>query len=202
MPLGDRPWLCRPQPVRGRGGSGDAALRRGETRLALAVYDAALALWRGDVLSDLAEYDFVAPLRARLEELRLACAGVPYRRRAGLGRHHAVLAELGTLVHDHPLREGLHALSGILALYRSGCQSEALAAYRELRSLLNDELGVEPSPPLQELNNRVLRQDPSLQPQPPRPAPVRRPGRDIPIPHLGRGCAAAPSPCSPSASSR
>ena len=85
----------------------------------------------------------------------------------------AAVAELGVLLSENPLREGLHA-QRILALYRSGRQSDALAAYRELRSVLDTELGIEPSPPLQELNTRVLRQDPALDWTPPARTRARR----------------------------
>jgi DNA-binding SARP family transcriptional activator len=115
----------------------------------------------GEVLADLADLDFVALVRDRLEELRLAALRSRFEAELGLGRHRSVVPEAGALVREHPLREGFHA-QRILALYRSGRQSEALAAYRDLRSLLDTELGVEPSPPLQELNVRVLRQDPAL----------------------------------------
>ena len=91
-----------------------------------------------------------------------------------LGHHSAVVAELGSLVAQHPLREGLHA-ELMLALYRSGRQSDALAAYRDLRSVLDTELGIEPSPPLQELNTKMLRQDPTLDWVAAAPAPVTIP---------------------------
>ena len=146
-------------------------------------YRAALALWRGDVLEDLGDHDFVAPVRARLDELRASALESRIRAELDLGHHSAVVAELGSLVAQHPLREGLHA-ELMLALYRSGRQSDALAAYRDLRSVLDTELGIEPSPPLQELNTRMLRQDPTLDwvarpalaARP--PAPRRRPTLD------------------------
>ena len=130
-------------------------MARGETGRALAAYDEALALWRGDVLADLTDCDFVAPVRARLDEQRLSALESRIEAELDLGRHEAVVAELGTLIAEHPLRERFHAQL-ILALYRSGRQSDALAAYRELRAVLDEELGIEPSPPLRELNNRVL----------------------------------------------
>jgi YVTN family beta-propeller protein len=144
----------------------DAALARPNPELALTVYEEALSLWRGDVLADLADYDFVGPVRTRLEEMRLSALQSRIEAELGLGLHAAVVAELAPLIVGHPLREGLHA-QRMLALYRSGRQSDALAAYRELRSLLNAELGIEPSPPLRELNNRILAQDPALGWQPP-----------------------------------
>jgi YVTN family beta-propeller protein len=142
-------------------GSGDAAMARGKTDEALAAYDHGLALWRGDVLADLTDCPFVAPVRARLDEQRLAALQSRIRAELDLGRHLAVVPELRTLIAEHPLREEFHAQL-ILALYRSGRQSDALAAYRKLRAVLVEELGIEPSPPLRELHSRVLAQDAAL----------------------------------------
>ena len=89
----------------------------------------------------------------------------------GRGRHAEVLTELQRLVLEHPLREQTHALL-MLALYRSGRQADALAAYRTARATLVGELGIEPGPRLQELEAQILRHDPALLPR--RSAPVRR----------------------------
>ena len=145
---------------------GDAALARGDPAAALAGYDAALALWRGDVLAGLADHPFVAHVRARLEEARASALVSRLQAQLDVGHDLAVVAEARALVRDHPLREDLHAQL-MLALYRSGRQSDALAAYHQLRSVLDEELGIEPSPRLQELQRRVLTQDPSLDWQPP-----------------------------------
>ena len=152
----------------------DAAAERHEPGTAAAAYRAALALWRGDVLEDLGDHDFVAPVRARLDELHASALESRIRAELELGHHSAVVAELGSLVAQHPLREGLHA-ELMLALYRSRRQSDALAAYRDLRSVLDIELGIEPSPPLQELNTKMLRQDPTLDWVAAAPAPVTIP---------------------------
>jgi len=146
--------------------SGDAALEQGNPERAATHYGQALSLWRGDVLADLSDHPFVAPVRARLEEERASALESRVQAELDLGRNEVVVAELGALIAEHPLRERFHA-QRILALYRSGRQSDALAAYRELRSVLDTELGIEPSPPLQELNNQVLRQDPALDWTPP-----------------------------------
>lgn len=140
---------------------GRLALEAGQPGDALPLFDQALALWRGDVLADLADFEFVAPVAARLDELRLSTLEARIEAELALGHHQAAAAELDRLVADHPLREELHR-QRIVALYRSGRQSDALAAFRELRAKLRDELGVEPSPPLQELNTRVLAHDPGL----------------------------------------
>ena len=120
-------------------GAGDAALARREFTRAASEYGAALDLWRGEVLADLGDHDFVVPLRARLSELRLSALQSRLQAELDLGHHLSVVAELGALVAEHPLREGFHA-QRILALYRCGQQSEALTAYRDLRELLIAEL--------------------------------------------------------------
>lgn len=145
----------------------DHAMAESRPELALTRYDEALATWRGDVLADLADYAFVLPVRARLDEMHVSALENRIQAKLDLGQHAAVVAELAQLMADHPLRERFHAQL-ILALYRSGRQSDALAAYRQLRSLLDTELGIEPSRPLQELNMRVLAQDRALGWQPPR----------------------------------
>jgi YVTN family beta-propeller protein len=140
---------------------GTAALEGGDSAQALGLFDRALGLWRGEVLGDLADFAFVAPVAGRLQELRLAAMESRMEAELALGHHGAAVAELDLLVVEHPLRERLHA-ERILALYRSGRQSDALGAYRALRSLLHEELGIEPSPPLHELHRAVLAQDPVL----------------------------------------
>jgi YVTN family beta-propeller protein len=121
----------------------------------------ALSLWRGGVLADLADYDFARETIARLDALRLAALEARVEADLALGRHHQLAAELDGLVAEHPLRERLHG-QRMLALYRCGQQSEALNAYQRLRDTLAQELGIDPSPPLQKLYQSILRQDPEL----------------------------------------
>jgi YVTN family beta-propeller protein len=154
----------------------DRAVDRGERLLADGVsvdavteFDRALALWRGDVLADLADYEFVAPVATRLADRRKAAVEAKIDAELALGRHASVLSQLNELVARDPLNEGLHR-QRIIALYRSGRPSDALAAYDQLRHQLADELGVDPSPPLQRLHQQVLAHDPSLAWHPP-PAP-------------------------------
>ncbi|NUW35361.1 AfsR/SARP family transcriptional regulator [Nonomuraea sp. SMC257] len=123
----------------------------------LARLDEALALWRGPAYAEFADAGFARPEIARLEEARLAALEERAEARLALGED----AELAGLVALHPLRERLRALH-ILALYRRGRQSEALASYGELRDLLADELGLDPSPELRALHGAILRQDPAL----------------------------------------
>jgi DNA-binding SARP family transcriptional activator len=122
----------------------------------------ALALWRGPALTDLAYESFAQPAIGRLEELRLAALEKRIDADLALGRDSELVAELEGLVAGHPLREGLRAQL-MLALYRCGRQADALAAYQAARRTLIDELGIEPSPRLRELERAILRQDPSLE---------------------------------------
>jgi DNA-binding SARP family transcriptional activator len=120
----------------------------------------ALALWRGPPLADLVNEPALHDDIIRLEELRLST--LERRIDAELEAGNAdVVGELETLVARHPLREHLRWLL-ILALYRNDRQAEALEVYRETRRVLTEELGLEPSPALKELEQAILRQDPSL----------------------------------------
>jgi DNA-binding SARP family transcriptional activator len=121
----------------------------------------ALALWRGPPLADFAFESFAQPTIGRLEELRLVAVEQRVEADLTAGRHAELVAELETLVVAHPLRERLRGQL-MLALYRSGRQAEALEAYQAARHVLVDELGLEPSPALQDLERAILRQDPSL----------------------------------------
>jgi YVTN family beta-propeller protein len=113
------------------------------------------------VLADLDGYAFTRPEAARLEELRLAAVEARIEADLALGRHDALTAELEQLAAGHPLRERLHGQL-MLALYRCGRQADALAAYRRVRDLLANELGVDPGEPLQRLHEAVLAHDPAL----------------------------------------
>jgi DNA-binding SARP family transcriptional activator/predicted ATPase len=123
--------------------------------------DAALALWRGEPLADLADHDFVRVEAARLEELRLACLELRIERDLAAGRHGELAGELEALVREHPHREHLRAQL-MLALYRAGRQAEALEAYQAARSELVAELGLDPGPELRNLHQQILRHDPTL----------------------------------------
>jgi len=118
----------------------------------------ALALWCGAALADVADEPFAAAEIRRLEELRLRAAELAVEGDLAAGRHREVIGELDALVAAHPLSERLHA-QRMLALYRSGRQAEALAAYRHARSVLVEEIGVEPGPELRRLHEAILRQD-------------------------------------------
>src|SRR4051794_11312873 len=121
----------------------------------------ALALWHGDALADLTDEPFAAAEIRRLDELRVRAAECAIDADLEAGGHADVVGELDTLVAAHPLREHLHA-QRMLALYRSGRQSEALEAYRDARRALVDEIGVEPGAELQRLHDAILAHDPAL----------------------------------------
>jgi DNA-binding SARP family transcriptional activator len=144
--------------------AGMAERARGSAADSSAELSAALALWRGPALSDLADLPGVLPIAARLDALRLAA--LEHRIEADLdcGREDAVAAELDALIAEHPLRERLRWLR-MLALYRAGRQAEALEAYRAARETLVEELGIEPSNELSELQSAILRHDPDLLPR-------------------------------------
>ena len=138
-----------------------AAHDRGGARRARTLYDRALELWRGDALAGLADEGVAHAEASRLEDLRLVCIEGRLAADLELGRHADVLPELEQLVSTHPLREGLRAQL-MLGLYRAGRQADALAAYRDGRDALVDELGLEPSGELRALERRILEQDPAL----------------------------------------
>ena len=134
-----------------RGGAGEASARVRE----------ALALWRGRPLADFADEDFAQPAIARLEEIRLAAVELRIDIDLALGRHADLVAQLRALVAEHPLCEHFWGCL-MTALYRTGRQAEALGAYQDARRVLVDELGIEPSQELRELERGILRQDREL----------------------------------------
>jgi YVTN family beta-propeller protein len=130
----------------------------------------AIGLWRGPTLAEFAFDPFAQAEIARLEELRLVALEDRIEADLELGRHGQLVGELESLVAQHPLRERLRGHL-MLALYRSGRQAEALQAYHEARATLVDELGLEPSEDLQQLQRAILAHDPLLG----RPAPIAPP---------------------------
>ena len=141
--------------------AGSAALETGRFDEAADSLAEALGLWRGEALGDLAGEDAVYQVAARLEELRLIVRERMLEAELGRGRHADVLPEVQTLAREQPLRERPQGLL-MLALYRCGRQAESLEAYRTTRAHLVEELGIEPGPALQELEQQILRQDAAL----------------------------------------
>jgi predicted ATPase/DNA-binding SARP family transcriptional activator len=131
----------------------------------LQAYDDALALWRGEPLSEFAGDQWAAVEVARLTELRLAALTERAHIALALGRHHELVGDLEPFVAADPT---LESLAGLLmaALYRSGRQADALEVYTRTRTVLDESLGLEPSASLRSLHERVLRQDASLGTQP------------------------------------
>ena len=140
---------------------GARALTSGDPKAASENLREALALWRGPPLADFAYEPFAQSAIARLEERRLEATEGRIEADLELGLHAEEVGELEELVQRNPLRERLHAQL-MLALYRSGRQAEALAAYRAIRTALVEELGLEPGEELQKLHRAILTHDPQL----------------------------------------
>lgn len=134
---------------------------------------AALRLWRGEAFSGVSS-PLVQAAATQLAEQRLAATEFCLDLELALGRHEEVCQRLAGLVREYPLRERLR-WQQMLALYRSGRQAEALAAYRDARQVLVAELGLEPGPELRELERAILTADPALDLAP------RETGPDTPV---------------------
>ena len=154
-----------------------AALDSGRAEPAASGFREALSLWRGPALAEFESEPFAHIEGARLESLRMFAVEGRLEAELALGNHLAAVGELEALVAQHPLREGIRA-QHMLALYRSGRQAEALASYQTFRRTLSEELGIEPSASLRELERQMLQQDPAL---------------DLPAPAAPRVSATAPS---------
>jgi DNA-binding SARP family transcriptional activator/tetratricopeptide (TPR) repeat protein len=150
---------------------------------------AALALWRGPALAGASTEALQRTVVPRLEEARLMALEERLEVELGLGRHAQLVGELEALVASHPDRERL-CRQLMLALYRSGRRARALAVYRSTRRLLAEELGLEPSPALQQLERAILRADPAL--SPPAPATADRQAASA---AATSGRTASPAPC-------
>ncbi len=124
--------------------------------------EVALALWRGDALVDVAGEGFAQGARARLDEMRWGANEQRIDVLLALGRHRDAVGEVGRLIAEQPLRERLHEQL-MLALYRCGRQADSLRAYDAARVTLVDELGLDPGPGLQHLQQQVLGHDPALE---------------------------------------
>ncbi len=127
----------------------------------------ALDLWRGHPYADLPDMLALEPEKKRLDHLRFGALDLEIEAELVLGRNTRAAERLERLIADHPFHEGLRA-AHMLVLYRQGRQVAALNLYQDVRRLLLDELGVEPSPALQAMEHRILIQDPSLLLQPSR----------------------------------
>jgi WD40 repeat protein/DNA-binding SARP family transcriptional activator len=133
-----------------------------DPNIAVRAIDDALALWRGPALADLADQPSLLAETARLDELRLEAQEDRVEGLLASGAQARVIGELEALLARHPWRERLWGLL-MLALYREGRQAEALNAFQRAREILADELGIDPSPDLTRLHERILKQDPGLE---------------------------------------
>lgn len=167
-------------------GVGPPALSGDELTECVAQLDRVLALWRGTPYAELDDAPAAVAERNRLEELRLVALEDRAVAELALGHHSTVAAELEAMTAAYPLRERLWSLRA-LALTRSGRQADALQVLRQVRDVLDEELGIEPSAELRDLQTAVLRQDPSLE----WVAPPQQPG--VPVVPL-RPRPAAPAP--------
>jgi SARP family transcriptional regulator, regulator of embCAB operon len=120
---------------------------------------AALAQWRGPVLEDLRDLQFVDALAAALDEEKIVTHIAHAEAEIACGRPHAVIAELEALIAAHGYREPLWAQL-LTAYYLADRQSDALDAYLRLKTLLADDLGIDPGWTIRELHERILRQEP------------------------------------------
>lgn len=152
-------------------GEGTRLLDEGDPNAAAERLRAALALWRGPPLADLAYEPFARVEIERLEELRLVALEERIDADLALGRHRDLVGELRKLVAEHPVRERSRGQL-MAALYRCGRQAEALEVYREGRRVLSEDLGLEPGPALRELERAILQQDQSLGAPAPPPRPT------------------------------
>jgi DNA-binding SARP family transcriptional activator len=141
--------------------SGQRALRERRYEDAIAGLRQALELWRGRPLEGLEDYAFASAEAERLEDIRLGALEARFEAELALGRHQAVLGEIRALANAHPAREMLR-YQLMLALYRNGRQADALAAYAQARRHLVEQLGIEPSARLRDLERAILQHDPAL----------------------------------------
>src|SRR4051794_9962845 len=140
---------------------GRAALFAEDAELAARLLSEGVELWRGPALVDVVYAEFAAHEATRLEELRLSTFEDLADAELALGRHEQLISRLQAFVAAQPLRERARAQL-MLALYRDGRQSDALAEYRTARETLVEEIGIEPGPALQALERAILVQDESL----------------------------------------
>jgi DNA-binding SARP family transcriptional activator len=139
--------------------AGVQAAAAGKFEMASRHLSAALSEWRGPVLEDLRDFQFVDAFATALVEDKILAHTARAEAEIACGRAYAVIGELEALTVEHPYREPLWAQL-ITAYYITERQSEALEAYRRLKTMLVDDLGIDPGPTVQALYERVLRQQP------------------------------------------
>jgi DNA-binding SARP family transcriptional activator len=143
------------------GDAGRRALAAGDASAAIRLFMRALERWNGPALLDVEHMAWARNEVARLEELRLMAYEGLQDSRLAVGEHQQVIALAEDLVSDHPFRERFWGQL-MIALYRNGRQADALRAYQRLRTMLREELGLEPTIAMASLESSILRQDPDL----------------------------------------
>jgi class 3 adenylate cyclase/DNA-binding SARP family transcriptional activator len=162
---------------------GREALTSDEIPKASVLLRSALALWRGAPLADFTYEPFAQISIEKLEEMRILAFEYRIEADLAMGRQAEVIPELEAAIALDPLRERLREHL-MLALYRSSRQAEALKVYQDTMGVLADQLGIDPSPPLQRLHEAILRQESSLELVPQEAAPLRTPEPAVPEPIL------------------
>ena len=169
---------------------GTAAAGRGDHEQASALLRAGLVLWRGQALADVTDAPFARAAAARLTDQQVLALERRIDCDLQLGRAQDLIPELEALVAEYPYHEPFHRQL-MLALYRSGRQSDALGAFRRARGLLAGELGIQPGPDLRRTEQAILRQDPGLE-----LPPVARPHRPCPAEKVAPDGPPGPAPVS------
>lgn len=164
---------------------GRAQLAMNDARRAAELLDLALGTWTGEPLADLRDFPFHAMAVRRLRELRFTVVEARYDAYLNAGRHLEVVADIENWTAIEPLREHLRGQQ-MTALYRCGRQADALAVASDLRKMLRDELGLHPSPALQELERRILDHDPTLLATSAGVVPTLPPWTSETVPFVGR----------------
>nr|MDT0660532.1 AfsR/SARP family transcriptional regulator [Micromonospora sp. DSM 115978] len=136
--------------------------RAGRMEQAWEAYESALSLWRGPALGDLRDGPVVSGFAGWGEQARLECAEELVNCGLALGRHREYVSFLYALTTENPFREAFYRQL-MLALYRSGCQADALRVYQSARTVLRDEFGLEPCRSLRDLQRAILLGDPRLE---------------------------------------
>jgi DNA-binding SARP family transcriptional activator len=140
---------------------GRTDVRAGRLRDAVEHFDAALRTWRGAAVADLRDSALVQGFVTWLDEMYLECLEARIESQLSLGRHRELVGELYSLTAEYPLHETFHSQL-MLALYRSDRQADALRVYRDVRGVLQSELGLEPGRVLRELQGAILAADSRL----------------------------------------
>lgn len=141
---------------------GHRAINDGDDKEAARALGAALALWRGPVLTGIPLGSQLAIEATRLEQSRLSDLDLRIDAELRLGRHQQLIGELSTLCARYPMVENF-CVHYMLALYRSGRQWQALQVYRDQRTLLISQLGIEPSRRLRAVHQAILKADPAIE---------------------------------------